>query len=722
MALLLWTLALVGWCVVRVRTFATGEDPMIFVRKGVDMLEMGWFSPGFWDILGHEAPGHVTLLSVLAWLGGGTAAGAFQGFLALGTVMFCVYVLALARVFGRDAHLPIVMGVGVTLLGTPLNPHYLLIPFREAPAFLFAFIGVLLLLRERGTGRMPWFALGAGLCFLAALSCREPLFPIPVWATVWALARKERFPRRFRVAAACGGPILAVGGLSIAMWVFGGQPLIRQQTVALRFVADKVELEGLQWAWYLARTFAGFIRDQLHIWGIALLAVGAWAAARRRDHALFLLLLPGCTSLLFYVFLRYPNWRYLQESMILLSPIAGHGGVVLWRGLMARLRAPRARLAATWLGVATALCVLVFHTTRLRRIDPWGPKVSKAEALAMREELGAVIGRGDNLLFDARNPTLGGYLEMYTAGHVRNLTALEHMLEDPLRDFVFAPLDPASLDFRWRLVPAHQQQGALTHIVAGWHADLEPVGDFGHEPGRFELGGEAYQMYELRPFAATEVEIDVPGPSNQARIAWIDLLGCDPAGAQRLEIGDRVHEWRGNGWVGVWISASTNAPTPRLRVTSARPLPRRPQVISTPPGEPLELDFGVFSTPSTRAVFGEGFDVPPAGMMKDEPLLAQRGILRLPPVLGAPEGGGCHVCLFLKATHDEQAPVPVRATSAGVADFETQLEGPAPRLCLSTVVPTEEGAEFHIEQQSDPAVQAFRVLRVLLSVSAPNEQ
>jgi len=370
--LIVWVLGLVIVCSFRIASYAAGQDPCIYIRKGLELREAGLFSAVFFKILSTESVGHLLTMSFLTWIGGG-AAGAMTLFYGVGAMMFVSYLLVIRRIFAPNRYLlPFLFGFGIVLVGWQLNPHYLLTPFRETPAFLYLFLGLLCLWRECGNRRFPLWALLAGIFFLMAVGTREPFIFAVISFLIWG--GRDELPSRWKnrlVAAAPLGLALSIFALRL---VSSGSALTGQQGAGFILIAEKFTEEASWKVWFIYKQHATYLFDQLGVLGCLCLAVGLIAGIRLRA-VRWMLIFPGILIYLFYGWMHFANWRYLQESTMFLAPVAGYGALVLCQ-LLVRVLPARGRAMGSLAFVGAAALVLLGVTIhRAGDVGPWGEKV-----------------------------------------------------------------------------------------------------------------------------------------------------------------------------------------------------------------------------------------------------------------------------------------------------------------------------------------------------------
>lgn len=501
----------------RILTYVTAQDPFIYIRLARRLADAS-FNPA--EILGvfqWMMPGYPLLLAASLRAGGPFAP--YWVNLPFTVGLFVMLLLLARRLYADGLPLAVMTlsGVWLILAGHGLNPHFLLYPFRESPMLFFCLLGSLLALasREKG-GSAELFA--AGLSFLLAGSMREPaLFCAPFAA--WAIARSAGRGRRARALGRFFLPFLPAGLLWIGMSLAKGSWGTAQMSFWTYGLPAGGPLVKLQHAWNSFLLMLGALGRAAGWVGCGLMALGLVDAVRRRREVLLCFGLPGLALLLFYG-CRDAHPRYVLEALVLLSPLALGGVHVLWTmaaALVERILPRRGEIA---LAVAGLLLVAIPLFTTVRRAEPWGIRVSRADIRRFREQVRPYEGTNTLVFLDTRCRYLADAFASYTRVRTADPLGAERVRGEGVR---LSYADPAGREAY--VATGREYQGVPPETVLRHYFDVEPAG----EADRVQLGPQVYKMKEVRPWTATRALFPLPANPSAPLLAWLDFQAATQA-------------------------------------------------------------------------------------------------------------------------------------------------------------------------------------------------
>jgi len=197
----------------------------------------------------------------------------------------------------------------------------------------------------------------------------------------------------------------------VVLILLQGKALTHQQGAGFALITEKFT-DAASWKLgFIYGKHAEFAYGQLGIPGLFCLATGFLVGWKIRA-VRWVFILPGICSFLFYGWMHFPNWRYLQESLILLAPVAGLGA--FWWVTFSGRRL--GKTGARWCLLAVALALVCLTLWRARLVTPWGVPISRAQVTTLERSTEQVLSPGAPVLFDTR-PVLAPYATASTDRH-----------------------------------------------------------------------------------------------------------------------------------------------------------------------------------------------------------------------------------------------------------------------------------------------------------------
>ncbi len=610
----------------RIHTYTTGQDPRVFLLIA-KVFAGGTAASADTHLV---VPGWPLVLAAVIRLFGLHAA--FWTNVPLFVLLVWTIRALAEEVTGRPVRSMVVAAGSALLLlgGFTLNPPFFLWVFRQTPMYLTGMLSMLCLaraVRRQASGRLlpafAWLA-GAGLATLAGVLVRETgVLLVPAmglyllanalgWAGPSAPPDKPARRRWFLVWLIAAAGVAALAALLLALFVFGVRPASRQGGFLVQQLPWIVERPFMQSQWV---RMVRELPSEFGWIGVLCLLAGIGSSLRRRHREfLFLFLLPALAYWAFDGALQRFHRRFYLSTLTFLAPLAMHGAcLVAERAGRAAARCfrdgrpwPRGKVrTAAW----TAIALWFFFVWA--RVEPWGPRTSRADADRALAAMAPWVGPDRPLLVDWRSRQLTELLDVFTdwpAEQVRP-TAVEDCVRNP--ELVFArPLDGN----------AFYDQSVVSGVAADSILDnnvrLEPV------PGTntFFLGGTGYRLERVLPWTHCRTACSVPPPpparllpEPPARLLQVRAHAGAATNAIRVtlrgrEIAARLHP----GWNFLAVPRRLaeevrEAGGGELVFEADAPIPDDFLPGWLPPDAPLVLHFGAIHQPSCDRYLSDEF-------------------------------------------------------------------------------------------------------------------
>jgi hypothetical protein len=516
---------------------------------------------------------------------------------------------------GAEAGLATLWTCLVLLTGYGLNPHFLLYPFRESPAWGLAMAGLWYTHRSAIRNQTTGVAVG-GLCLLAACAVREPMAVVVIGVAGWLLNCRGTDPFwRFLVPIGVGG---LLGG------IFASEQV--------RYVFARLAGSDASWGEVLATgaAFLGLMFDEVHLFGVGLVLVGLWTG-RKRPVLWWFFVVPSVLLVVLHAWLGIHR-RYVLMALALVLPVAGVGFArvvaLAQQALSARIDGwpDRGLQRITFGMVGIGLCVVSLG------LDPWGPRVRRTELRTFKEAVASFANPGDRVysewacrhLADA----LGSFTEVRPAG---NPLPIDYTLGLPGTSYFLQPLNEEAFYADEPRVASIRKE----HLFR-YEADLLPL------DGEVSIAGGRFAVHRIAPWSAYTVTNRVYGKQDRRLVIWLDLQATAPAATKRVRIlcssTGKVLLKRdvkeGNGLMVFALDGSRMARrVVDVEVSSETVLPSRVVCHATFDGQPIVF---TLLDRRLRSIY-DWFQPPFVPMITERKHLAQLqagGTLRLPPVYG----------------------------------------------------------------------------------------
>lgn len=615
----LWGLgALTAW---KVMSYATGQDPRIYLHFAEAIRADGYSLESIARCTQWVVPGYPLLLAAVL-----DTLGVFAAYW-INLPIFFVFIWLLIIVMRRFASpaeigLTLLLFFWIVLTGHPLNPHYLFLPFRGLIEWAWMLGGLVIALpatelampdrsRYRRAGGTALWLMGGVLFRETILLVLIPLGLIWLWQGI----RGNRGAWK-ALATLMGPPILAF--LVFLVWKWARQePLMNLQM--------KMWVTGLLRGGF-AKPFPLLLADILHLMGTELRVVGliglgagtGWAVVRK-EKTVFILAVTAGLLVLFYAVYK-SHVRYTLSALGLLALIAGWGGAVTLTWVTRRLP-PRWR---SGLSVVAMLLMTVLTLRAIAAIDTWGPRISRQDVMALRNH---PVAAESVVFVEKDNRHLVDALLAFTSVEPK-----DPVLEGPAITNFEGAFFIRPLDDKGRTAI---QQGVSAENGLKQYVDIVPVGD------EIRLGDNRLQVCQLTAWSQRRVVYDLAMASGQdAGVLWLDFKAGVMADSVQvdLRVGDealpKITLYRPVGLVPVWVQAGLQHITNlHVEIHSPLPLPADVDPVLVPAGGVHWLTMEAGRLPSVRGLLGEGFeDQPPQA--KHGAAWRERAVIHLPALAG----------------------------------------------------------------------------------------
>ena len=644
-----------GWLTAwRIMSYATGQDPRIYLHFAEDIRASGYSAAAIARCTDWVVPGYPLLLAgVLDTL------GLFAAYW-INLPVFFLAVGLLAKVLRRsaapaEAGLALLVFFWIVVAGYPLNPHFLFLPFRGAIEWAWMFGAMAMTMPAFDPGRSDRFrcrrAAGAALFLAAGAVFRETIvfMAVPfgmIW--LWQGIRGDR--GAWKALAAFIAPAAAVALAIAGGMILQGKPLLNKQ--ASLWLAGLLRGGLVKPFPLVLEAIVRLVFSELGVWGSIFLAAGtAWAFARR-EKTVFVLWTTSILLVLFYAFYK-AHVRYTLSAVGLLAVVAGLGCAAVLSAAMRRLR-PAGRQACS---AAAALVFVALILRTIAGLETWGPRVSRADVKALQAHPvvaapGVFIEREQRHLVDA----LLAFTDVSPKDPVAEGTNIArfagaHFIH-PVDDAGRMPVQKGVTGLDW-----------LKH-----HFDLLPV------TPDIAIGTSRAEVLRLAAWSRTHVAFDVfVEPGAESGVLWLDFKAGTAAETVQVEMRGggaamfRIPLNRPAGLVPVWIQGGLPRGTNlHVDIRSPLPLPANLDPVFIPAGGTRWLPMEEGRLPSTVRMLGEGFEEqPPAA--KHGAAWRERAAIRLPALAG-PAPAAAEIAVTLRLMPRPVSSSDIRGTLAAAGD------------------------------------------------------
>ncbi|MDD2239713.1 MAG: hypothetical protein PHO14_05865 [Kiritimatiellae bacterium] len=619
--LLIWLWGL-GWLTAwKVMSYATGQDPRIYLHFAEAIRADGYSLEAIARCTRWVVPGYPLLLAAVL-----DGLGIFAAYW-INLPIFFVFIWLLIIVLRRFASpteigLTLLLFFWIVVTGHPLNPHYLFLPFRGLIEWTWMLGGLVIALPGTDPGASDRFryrrAAGTALWLMGGVLFRETiLFILPPLGLIWLWqgVRGNRGAWK-ALAALMGPPILAF--LVFLAWKWARQePLMNSQV--------KMWVTGLLRGGF-AKPFPLLLADILRLMGAELRAVGliglaagtGWAVVRR-EKTVFILAVTAGLLVLFYAVYK-SHVRYTLSALGLVALIAGWGGAVTLTWVARRL-SPRWRIA---LNAAVMLLVTAFILRAIAAIDTWGPRISPQDVMALQRH---PLAAEPVVFVEKDNRHLVDALVAFTSAEPKDPVLEGAAITTFEGAFFMRPLDDKG---RTAI-----QQGVSAENGLKQYVDIVPFGD------EIMLGDTRLQVCRLAAWSQRQVVFDLAmAPGQAAGVLWLDFKAGVAADSVQvdLRVGTEIQPpivlHQPAGLLPVWVQAGVQQATNlHVEIRSPVPLPADVEPVFVPTGGVRWLTMEAGRLPSVRGLLGEGFeDQPPQA--KHGAAWRERAEIDLPALAG----------------------------------------------------------------------------------------
>lgn len=612
-------LVLVPICAaLRIRTYATGQDPRIFISLAKGLVE---HTKSLSDVSSVVIPGWPLALAGIIRVFGMYAAFWVNLPLFMATLLLLALLLAdLLGSFSRGAFAALVC-VLLLLGGHENNPHFLLWSFRQTPIYFFSLLSLFAVRRAGLSATVSRFRAFLWLCTsLVALAlatavretsplifpslvlflCFSPLAPAGV--SVPPGSRRFLLISFFSLCAA----FALIGALVVILTGFS--PVNAQSAFFLEWLSAMFSQSFAQLPlWGMLH----ILREEFAAPGLLFLAVGiALSFSRRYRPFLFLFGLPALSYLVFDGLLKI-HVRFILSTLFFAAPIAALGAFALFRALVRLIRRihhrgipppPAYPLAAC---LATVLLAIYAFAKVLPAVRPWGARISRADVETLLNVLSPYASPTRPVIVDPHHRLIQDVLASFSSWPL-----IEATPSVPSDAFLADPPLPYVQSFSMRAVHPTVVAPHATDILEGI-ADLTPVPN-----GTFSFGNVPYDLILLSPPSRASQDFVLPAPPPSLRTpapTAVFLRLSIPASAAAHPLSAAV-----NG-----VPVASNLPPGRalvpvpssllsatnlvLTLAADAPFPSAVHPRWIHPDAPLFLDFGAKLIPSTDSFLSPEF-------------------------------------------------------------------------------------------------------------------
>jgi hypothetical protein len=482
------------------------------------------------EALGFVAPGYPLTLAAVMGLFGVWAA------YWVNLVFALLFVFVLWKLMVRlleseaDAAVATIATLAFLLLGYAINPHFILYPFRDFPAYVLLLAGTALFFAAVDRESSPRTGLvGAGLLWLASAAFREPaVLGVPGVVLAYLLHQRVKPGLKWRNVAWALAPCLLAAVLVVGLC--GGKGSSQLQGW-LNFIRGcRLDDIVARFNQYLPQ-MSSFVRDEMGWWGIALLVL-ALPCCVRRPRVAWTFVSFAVLSFVFYTFAE-AHRRYFLACLIPLGVLAGVGAgqgadFVAW--CIRRFRPADIRAALkglVLLGFGAWLATGVFH------LKPWGMRVRLREVNAFRAEVARFAKSGDLIVCERRARHLADALLAYTDTRVGAARDAMEALAKGRRCFYLEPANEAAV-MKGGLMYAEWWVNESTHLRH--RTDLISAMGGDGETWDVRLGKANYNVFRIRPFETSNVVEEVAAVPGEGLVMWLDFAGASGAGTCAVEV------------------------------------------------------------------------------------------------------------------------------------------------------------------------------------------
>lgn len=695
----------VALAVFRIQTYVCAQDSATYINLAKAMLHEAPGSPAWIKAMTFVAPVYPLGLALAMKLGGEFAPYWVNP--VLGLVLLAVYAAVLRVIFGgpRAAAVALLASLYILMTGYSLNPHFLFYAFRELPSLLLLLIGMGLLLAGRNSGWAWVFAL-AGLSFLLAAGVREPSVCGIAGPALWLITSRDLAgPRKRRAVLAFVVPFLLVLAAGVAAAMAADIAVNKQMVWWTRRFVDRPLMQTLWGIRLSAVGQARFLGDEMGWAGLALGALGVWKLRRNRAAMFFFL----ATAVFFYLFYcsYIPHRRYFLAVLFFACPFVGYGLHAVLEWAREGIRRLAGRDVGGTLHVAACAALAVVLAARAAGLEPWGPRVTRAELIAFREAADRLNTPSARFFVERKCNDLGAALSAHTdvkLGDTKELADLSSGAARPHYRF-FKPLNDAC--FIRGLV---RDWGARVEEMLLAQGDLVPVRNVDGHPVEIALAAGRYAVLQSVPWSRRSVEDTVDVNPATDTVLWLDFRA---SGACRKSVallgpdGAEWHRWdevNGDGIRGFFVPGrAIRGAQAVVAVDSECPIPGRVVVAAVPWHKSVRFDQMADRRISCSSWFEPPFIV---GSVDGRfgVLTKEGGCLRMP----VPRGGdykALQITFLLGPYHrrDQQVNVVYRLGSEPVLQQSLDLTQYEEKHTL--VMPRPESDELVMDIRVDPPAE-----------------
>ena len=622
--LLLWGL---GWLAAwKVMSYATGQDPRIYLHYAEDIRTSGYSAAAIARCTNWVVPGYPLLLAITLDLLGIFAAYWIN--LPIYFICIILMVIVMRRLSSHwETGLVLLFFFWIVISGYPLNPHYLFLPFRGLIEWTWIFgalaMGIpaynpVLSVKQRCVrAAMTSLWLAVGVLFRETV-----LFLILPFSLIGIYQGVRGRRSAWWVIAAQTAP-LALAAMALISWRwFQQEPIFNLQA--------QMWLKGLMQGGF-AKPFHLLLHDivqmiyiELRWYGVLLLAAGTGWAMVRHDKTIGALWITSILFVLFYAFYK-SHARYTLSAVGLLAVVAGWGLAV---SLSYVVRTFRPRIRTGWYGVAATLLVaMVFHATA--RMTSWGPQVTRKDVLALQAH---PVAKQTMVFIDREQRHLVDALLAFT----------EVQPKDP----IYEESSITNYAGAWYLRPVSKEgtakisQGVIDGDWLAYYFDLESKPE-----DRLFFGNQHYEWSRLAERTCHNKSFQVPiTDASDGGVLWLDFqAGID--GKAMIQVsgasctGDEYVMDRPEGLIPLWLSPSTTRGLNlKVNIDSSSPMPADMSPVFLPPGVSRWFIMEEGRLPSAVNWLGRGFENQSLAS-KHGAAWRERAVLRLPFLAGGASAG-----------------------------------------------------------------------------------
>lgn len=547
------------WTCMRIMSYATGQDPRIYIHLADQLRASGFSLSALAETADFVVPGYPLLIAGV-W----SVWGIFAAYW-LNLPIFIVSSIPLLLIWrryasGQNVNLLLVAGFGLVITGFPLNPHFLFLPFRGVIEWGFMFSCLALagpaLDHNRKLKHRLWSASGCAVLMMFGAVFRETVvfMAIPIGSLFFVRAlRREK--NAWKILGAFAAPLL-LAFLAVLVWRLSCSSFLNDQARAW--------FRGMLRGGYAApvqtllASILANMGDQLRWYGLVFLAVGCLVGIVRRNVAVYVFMITAALLILFYaVYKSHP--RYNLSAFGLLAFVAAYGFSETVGWLLGLIRANRVRLVIYF---AVLAALIGWNGYAISKMETWGPRVSRQDlkrlqSLNISSNGMCFIGRDQRHLVDA----LLSFTDMDPLDPVLERTNIVRAAGS----VYLLPLNKSGT------FPIHSGVRATDWLLH--YFDLRP------SKTMIRMGDAVYQACRIEPWTnlSQTVELDVEDASAGG-VVWMDFRSGVEEDVQLYisAAGKPLAEYvcmAPSGWQAVWVPPFEQKAHVLLHIESTAPLP-----------------------------------------------------------------------------------------------------------------------------------------------------